>query len=324
MTQPKKKTDLHEAFPVKTVARMTGLTADVIRAWERRYGVVSPMRGPRGARLYSGADVAHLRLLGSLVSRGRAIGDVAGLETEALRRLAHDTPPADARDKASPSQSDTDLVDQLIAAVQRFDSLAVEQLLGDSLLALGVNRFIERVGAPLLRRVGDMWRAGDLSVAEEHVASSIIRSLFGGLLRLRMPRSRPSILLTAPSGERHELGLSMVALLCMQAGVAVAYTGVDLPAEDILTMQDKTHVSVVGLSVVSGANRKNAVEEIRRLEAALPHHVEIWLGGSDAAEVARALGATRAIVLQSLPAIEREIDRVASRASERESRPGAA
>src|SRR5512143_1122569 len=83
----------HEAYPLRTVSATTGLSPDLIRAWERRYGVVSPRRGARGARLYSSADVAHLRLLARVVGAGRAIGDVAGLDRTQLEHLAAGAPP---------------------------------------------------------------------------------------------------------------------------------------------------------------------------------------------------------------------------------------
>jgi MerR family transcriptional regulator, light-induced transcriptional regulator len=308
---------LHEAYPVKTVARMTGLTPDVIRAWERRYGVVAPKRGPRGARLYSGADVAHLRLLAILVGRGRAIGDVAAMEPDLLQRLAYET----AAEKVVPSRRDEERINQIVTALGDYDAVEVERLLGESLMMLGVSQFLERIGAPLLVRIGDLWHSGDLSVAEEHVASSTIRNLFGGLIRLHMPRRSASLLLTSPAGERHEHGLSIVSLLCQQAGLAVAYAGVDLPSDEILVAARKARVAVVGLSVVSSENRARAVAEIGRVEAGLPAEVELWVGGRDAAEVTRALGKTRALVLQTQPAIEAEIARVAARHADAGSNP---
>jgi methylmalonyl-CoA mutase cobalamin-binding subunit/DNA-binding transcriptional MerR regulator len=287
----------------------------LIRAWERRYSVVAPLRGPRGARLYSGDDVARLRLLGTLVTSGRSIGDVAGLEPEALRSLAdgasleHGAP---ARGSVAQQLSVAqERIDRVLAALHAFDQVAVERLLGESLLALGTSAFVQNVGAPLLERIGELWENRELSVAEEHIASTTIRNLFGGLLRMQMPAMPPSFFLTAPSGERHELGLSMVALLCLQAGLAVAYAGVDLPAGDIVAAAVRSKVPVVGLSLVSGTNRKQAVEEVRRIEAELPRHVEIWLGGRDASAVAQALAGTRAVVLRNVPAIEREISRIA-------------
>ena len=84
----------HDAYPLSTVTVMTGLSPDLIRAWERRYAVVAPIRGARGARLYSAADISHLRLLARAVGAGRAIGDVAGLSPAQLQRLEGATPQA--------------------------------------------------------------------------------------------------------------------------------------------------------------------------------------------------------------------------------------
>jgi methanogenic corrinoid protein MtbC1 len=297
----------HDSYPLKTVTRMTGLSSDIIRAWERRHAVVSPLRGPRGARLYTSDDVARLRLLGDLVASGRSIGDVARLAPETLRALAHVQTPAAAAD-AAPAQK---RIDEIVAALGRFDAISVERLLGESLIALGAIRFVTEIGAPLLERIGELWESGKLSVAEEHAASATIRSLFGGLIRMQMPARAPSLLLATPAGERHELGLSMVALLCLQAGLSVSYIGIDLPADDIVSAARATQVPVVGLSLISSANHERAVDEVRRIEAGLPRGVELWLGGRDAAKVAAALPNSRALILQSMPAVEEQIARVA-------------
>ena len=81
----------HDAYPLRTVAAMTGLTPDLIRAWEKRYAVVAPIRGARGARLYTAGDIAHLRLLARVVGAGRAIGDVAALRPAELEKLVAQT-----------------------------------------------------------------------------------------------------------------------------------------------------------------------------------------------------------------------------------------
>ncbi len=307
-----KTKSVHGAYPVKTVARLTGLTPDLVRAWERRYGVVAPVRGPRGARLYTGEDVLRLRLLADLVARGRAIGDIAGIAPEALRQMAlQDTSSGGAVIAAAGTSEH--VIERVLAALEAYDLIEVERALGESLLALGAVRFVEGVGVPLLERIGERWRAGELSPAEEHLVSTILRSLFGGLMRLQAPLRSPSVLLTSPSGERHELGLSVVALLCLQAGLAVAYAGVDLPAEDILAAARRSGVRIVGLSVVSDENHDRAVEQLRRVEKGLPAEVELWLGGRDADRVTRDLGRTRALVLQTSAAVEAEIRRVAER-----------
>jgi DNA-binding transcriptional MerR regulator/methylmalonyl-CoA mutase cobalamin-binding subunit len=299
----------HESYPLKTVSRLTGLSADIIRAWERRYAVVAPLRGPRSARLYSSDDVARLRLLGNLVASGRSIGDVAQLGPEALQTLVNGSEPAEAKSVPAGAKC----IPDVLAALQDFDAVRVERLLGDALVGLGTARFLAEVGAPLLERIGEMWAAGKLTVAEEHLASASIRNLFGGLIRTQTVARRPDILLTTPSGERHELGLSIVTLLCLLAGLSVACAGADLPADEIVSAARATKVRVVGLSAVSSENRERAADELRRLEAELPRDVEIWLGGRDAAQVAAAVPGSRAVVLQTLPAIGKEIARVAGR-----------
>lgn len=210
----------HDAYPLRTVSRLTGLTPDLIRAWERRYGVVAPVRGPRGAWLY-GASAAN--------------------EQE---------------------------VAALLEALRAFDGAAMERMLGEAVVVYGVREFIGRVGVPLLVRIGELWKTGELSVAEEHVASSAIQSLFGGLFRQWAPRRPPSILLAAPSGERHELGLSMVAPLCLQAGLAVTYAGVELwiggsDADAVAAGLGRTRaVTHTSLATAEAAIRRVAATEV--------------------------------------------------------------
>jgi len=156
---------VHEAYPMKTVAQLTGLSPDVIRAWERRHAVISPVRGPRGARLYSGADIAHLRLLAHLVARGRAIGDIAGMKPEVLREIVQKASPAHGESTTSALGTEEEVLDRVLSALNAFDSAEVERLLGESLMALGARQFVSRIGVPLLESIGERWRVGELSVA---------------------------------------------------------------------------------------------------------------------------------------------------------------
>lgn len=297
-----------DALPLRTVSRLTGLSPDVIRAWERRYAVVQPVRGPRGARLYGAADVQRLRLLRHAVTTGRAIGDVARLaprELEALGALpAAVTPAAEVGPAGAP------VVARALAALQRFDAPALDRVLGDALLALGSRALIAQVVEPLLGEVGERWSDGRLSVADEHLLSGVLRGLLAGLLRGRAGSAGPTVLLATPAGERHELGLLLAGLVVADAGVGLCYLGPDLPAADIATAAQRAGVAVVGLGLVNGANARAAAAEVRRIERALPAATEVWLGGRGAAGVAARLGATRAIVLDQVPALDDELRRL--------------
>jgi hypothetical protein len=299
----------HERYPVRTVTRLTGLSADVVRVWERRYGVVAPLRGPRGTRLYSADDVAHLRLLARVVRAGRAIGDVARLDRDALEALVGE---AAADGTRGPREGDGagPLVGRMIEALERFDVVAIDRLLADALVTLGMASFVHQVARPLLIEVGDRQADGRLSIADEHLVSGLIRNLLSSLMRSRGHVAGPGVLLATPSGERHEFGLLLAALLVLDAGLRLYYLGPDLPCREIVAAAARAGVQTVGIGVVDGGNRARAAEEMRALERTLHPATELWLGGRDAAAVAGLLTGTRALVLDDAALVERETTRL--------------
>ena len=244
-------TNAHDSYPLRTVTRLTGLSADVIRAWEKRHGVVTPVRGPRGARLYSTRDVQHLRSLERVVSSGRAIGDVAKLSTQELDALV--VPASSVA--ADQSNVAGNVIERALDAVRHFDSAALDRHLGDALMAMGSVEFVRSVVSPLLVEVGDLWNRGHVSIADEHMVSGTIRNLLSGLLRSRAPTNKPTVLLATPSGERHEFGLLIAALLVTDAGIGIFYLGVDLPAAEIASAATRCDADVVALGLANKDNR---------------------------------------------------------------------
>lgn len=300
----------HDALPLRTVSRLTGLTPDIIRAWEKRYGVVAPQRGPRGARLYSAVDVAHLRLLRRVVAGGRAIGDVAELSPDELEALAR-APAAERNGHAGRrAAAERDVVELMIGALERFDAQALDRYLGDALIAFGTRELIDRVAKPLLEEVGQRWSDGRLSVADEHLLSGLMRNLFTGVMRTRGLTGGPVVLLATPSGERHEFGLLLAGLMIADAGLGLCYLGTDLPAAEVAAAARRARAVVVGLGLVNGDNRGAAVAEVRWVARELPPATELWLGGREAAAVAAAIGPSRAVVLDQMAMIETELARV--------------
>jgi DNA-binding transcriptional MerR regulator len=135
----------HDAFPLRTVATMTGLTPDLIRAWEKRYAVVAPIRGARGARLYTALDIAHLRVLARVVAAGRAIGDVAALPAAELEQLAAQGAPGAQGPESRAAGSSRELfVAKILERSGGFDHAAVGRLLGEAVVGLGVARSCAR------------------------------------------------------------------------------------------------------------------------------------------------------------------------------------
>jgi DNA-binding transcriptional MerR regulator len=286
------------------VSRLTGLSPDVIRVWERRYKLVAPRRGPRGARLYGATDVERLRLLRGAVQDGRRIRDVAHLPLRALAELGA----GHARPRAQPP---TAPAAQVLEAVRRYDADALDTALGDALVACGARRFVCDVAAPLLESVGAGWQAGRLAIADERLVSEALRGLLAGLVRIRLRAGAPRVILGTPTGERHEFGLLLAGILAVEAGLRPYHLGVHVPAAELADAARRADAAVVAVSVVYRGNRARAVAEIGRLRRALPPGVELWVGGRDGAAVGRAVGRPRVTVVDDLERTAGELERVA-------------
>jgi len=257
-------------YSLGAVARMTGLSQHVLRAWERRYGAVQPIRSPGGTRRYCEADVRRLRLLRSAVLAGHAISEVAGETEEALaRRLelrAAPPPPALA---------------PVLGALEHLDGPEASRLLGHQLSALGANEFVRRVATPLLAEIGVRWSAGSLCVAAEHLASATLRNLLGAALQPRSEALRTApILFTTLPGDHHDLGVFLAAVATVEAGGYALFAGGNLPVAEIVDAVDTTGAAAVavGLAFDDGS----AADSLQALRQQLPRHTELWIGGRGA------------------------------------------
>jgi DNA-binding transcriptional MerR regulator len=272
--------DAQLTYPIKAVARLTGLSPDTIRAWERRYAAISPGRSEGGQRLYSGEEVARLGLLRRAVGSGQAIGRIAGLSDEALRALAGDVD--------VPIVPDTGPAERVFAAIKRFDQAEAERELQRASSLLSPRRVVYEVALPLMDAIGQGWVAGSLGIAQEHLASGLLRGLLGALLRIAEPRpGLPPLLLATPPGELHELGLLCVGLVAAARGVPVCYLGPQVPAEDLAAAAKASGARVVGIGIAIAADTDVLLDEIRRLAIALPAGRAIWLGGRGGALLAK-------------------------------------
>ena len=260
-------------YPIRAVARITGLTIDTLRAWERRYEAVVPARDGRG-RMYTDADVARLITLAELVKRGHGIGTIAALGERELARLVEGAETH--RATTNLPVACADLV-PLTSALDRYDLEAIDATLNRYAIVLPPRDLVFAVILPLLQEVGRRWEAGRLRPAQEHVISSIVRSVLGGLLRSAVrPHASPKIVFATPAGERHELGLLSAALLAASAGYGIVYLGQDLPAADIVHAATTAGARIVLVSLTNpNASTRG---EIRRL-ADLPPGMELWIGG---------------------------------------------
>jgi DNA-binding transcriptional MerR regulator len=287
-------TPVELTYPLRTAARLTGLSPALLRAWERRYGIVVPQRTPGGTRRYSAADLERLKRVKAVVDAGHRIGEVARLAPEELERLAGGS------DDAPPSDDPAAILD----ALANLDGAAAQRGLALQLATLGPTRFARSVALPLVREIGERWSQQRLGIASEHLATSLLRSLLGGALQPTAVSLRgPRIVFATPTGEPHELGTLIAALVALGAGAQPLYLGVDVPVDDLLDAADTTEARAVALGIVT-LPRSEAERTVATLRAALPPEKKLWLGGAGAAALAPMPGVDH---LASLDRVEQQV-----------------
>jgi MerR family transcriptional regulator, light-induced transcriptional regulator len=304
--------------PMGVVVQRTGLTSHVLRAWERRYGAVSPGRTEGGQRLYSDADLVRLRLLRQATETGRPIGTVASLPTPELAALVGEDAASAAR-RTDVVGADTgggvgegagggeDLMRRrhlsaALAAAESMDVVALRAELMRAVVRLSGRAFVSDVVAPLLERVGELWERGALRPAQEHVVSTAVRHVLDWLLaRYEASASAPLAVLGTPSGEHHEFGAMLAAVVAADAGWRVLYLGPSLPAEEIAMAAERGGASLVGVSMVAGpgVDVRWSRGEVERLRSLLPASTLLLIGGRASAE-AEVAGVRRVVDLTSL------------------------
>lgn len=283
--------DRHQPrHPMGVVTQRTGVSSHTLRAWERRYGVVEPGRTEGGHRLYSDADVEHLRLLSLLTQHGRQIGQISDRSTDELRALLKEDREAEAatpdaeRARPTASYEADELLADAYAAVAAIDSEELGAVLRRGALTLSTTTFLDELLVPLMSRIGDAWADRKLRPAHEHAASAVAIRVAGWLMDNFEPAGDPPcIVVTTPSGQQHELGALAAAVTAASEGWRVRYLGPNLPADDVAVAVSDSDAQALALSLVYPASDAAIGEELRALRHSLPESFPILVGG-DAAD----------------------------------------
>jgi DNA-binding transcriptional MerR regulator/methylmalonyl-CoA mutase cobalamin-binding subunit len=294
--------------PVRLVAQRTGLTPHVLRAWERRYGAVSPSRSEGGQRLYSDLDIERLRTLHRLGETGHAIAPLARLTLPELEQLARADAAAQPRRDGGPPVPDQapaaapgGIMDEALAATSALDAPRLQAALERAAIGLGVPAFLDQIAGPLLREIGRGWRDGRLGIAHEHFASAAVRRVLGWILRTyEVSGTAPRVVVATPAGQRHELGAMLAAAAAASEGWGVTYLGADLPAEDVLAAARQSRARAVALSALHPTDDPALVGYVGELRQALPAEVRLLIGGPAATAHRKALTARGTDVMEDL------------------------
>ena len=266
----------HALLPVRVVVERTGLSADVLRAWERRYGVVLPSRTAGGQRAYTEEQVTRLLALARLVDRGHAIGNLASATPAELGALA--IQPVITRTSASATAA---VIAAAIDATEQLDAELLERTLRSAALRLGIDEMLDQVLGPLLTEIGRRWHRGDLRTVNEHLSSAVIRGTLGWMMEVAKSTSNaPRIVVATPAGQMHELGAMLAAAAIAAQGARVIYLGPNLPAAEIAMAAVQTRANAVALSIVFPDDDRALLGELAALRHALPKNVDIVVGGA--------------------------------------------
>ena len=254
-------------YEIHEVAELTGLAPARLRAWERRYEIVRPVRRPNGYRAYTADQVALLRAFARLIEGGERIGDLVQRPREEILAHAETRFPSDSPQAA------------LLEAVQRFDRERLEGLIAQQLALRGLRSFAADVVLPLAEAVGDMWALGKLPIAGEHLASEVVLHALKGGLRVNR-RAGPMVVAGCLPGERHEWGVLATLAIVQEEGWQVHYLGADLPVEEVVEASWKLGPAVVGLSCSDPGIVRASLPALAALPAKLPPRIVPVAGGA--------------------------------------------
>ncbi len=304
-------------FTIRAASALTGINPNTLRAWERRYGLVTPERTPKGYRLYTEDDVQRLRLIQRALQGGLSVGrvkehleDSESFEKmlEGLERESRPSRPSrtvevsladcglsgtttiqlPARGAADQGTLDT-FAEQIEKAAIRFDRMALERTFSRATGIYTLRDAFCRALAPALARVGERYLRNLGSVAEEHFLTAFAREkLIAALAGLRPLHQQPRVLCACAPGEQHEIGLMLLALEFGLEGVSTLYLGANVPVEALLLGTDRANLRAVVLSTTVPPPFEPLAEARRQLSER-SRRLRVFAGGPAAVQQKTAL-----------------------------------
>jgi len=264
---------------IAALTRRTGVPADTIRKWEQRYGVLSPQRTAGGQRRYTEIDVARIEWLKARIHEGYRIGEAAALL--GTKAIAPSTP--------------SELRKAFVEATKASDVEGLGHLVDQTLALASLEDALTNVLAPALVEVGEEWQAGAVTVAQEHLASSTVRAALQKLLADARASVRGVAVLACAPGERHEIGLMMLAVLLRSDGWQVAFLGADTPLEDAVQLAAGIGARALCLSAATEEVARSARDGIDSQH--LPASLEVTIGGrgTEVQDISEVIGRLRSV-----------------------------
>jgi MerR family transcriptional regulator, light-induced transcriptional regulator len=260
------------------LSRRTGVSPELLRAWEQRYGLLRPTRSDGGFRLYSPQDEHRVSTMRSHLEQGLSAAEAARLT------LDQESAPAAAAELPVLALGSS----ALRAALDRLDESAAHAAIDGLLSTFSVETVLREVVMPYLRELGDRWERGEASVAQEHFASQVLRGRLLGLARGWDRGPGPRALLACMPGEQHDLGLIVFGLGLRDHGWRITFLGPDTPLDTLSDAATTLQPDAVVLAATTSDRFESGRPALRRLARAVP----LWVAGAGATpDIAKATGA---------------------------------
>ena len=285
------------SFNIAAVERDTGLSKDVLRMWERRYGFPVPNRDANGERSYPADQVERLRLIKRLMDQGHRPGKLIAARAEELRDLA----PRRSPPRVQGDVAEAEDLDELLDLIKRHDVAGYQQAMQQRLARKGLQRFVQDTVAPLTRRVGEAWEDGSFEVFEEHLFTELTKRLLRqAIAALPGGSRRPRILMTSVPEEQHVLGLLMAEALFTLEGAECIPLGTQMPLLEIGRAAIAHNANIVALSFSAAFPQRQIPGLLQQLRMVLPAEIALWVGGGGIHRLAKIDGVRLLATLDEL------------------------
>ena len=256
-------------YTIKQASALTGIGAPRIRAWERRYGVVSPVRTPGGYRLYDDQALRILTTMRSMLGSGwtasEAARAIASGEADLVDLPPPGATPVDER-PVTPTHR-AEVIERFVAAAASTSAADTEAVLDEILAGGSFEAVVDELLLPATAALGDAWASGRLSVAAEHAASAAVGRRLAAAFQAAGRPGSVSVVVGLPEGSHHELGAMAFATALRRRGVGVLYLGPDVPIDGWLDVIARTRARTAVVGVITRADRAPAAALIAALAA---------------------------------------------------------
>ncbi|WP_046173740.1 MerR family transcriptional regulator [Domibacillus indicus] len=259
-------------YNIKAVSTLTGIQPGTLRAWERRYSILEPVRNEAGHRLYTDEHIRKLKWLSEKVQQGFTISQAASLLEQ------HDEPAHNYLAEAGPRHEA--LAEELLRALLRFDEAKAQELINKAFALYTIDNVTINILAGLLVRIGALWETGEITTAHEHFATSILRSRIGMVMH-SFPHNGvlPKVVAVCGPNEWHELGLLIFTLFVRRLGYEVVYLGASLKEGDIFVVTETVKPKFLFLSCTIRENLEPTLQLADDIKKQYPD-IHIGIGGA--------------------------------------------